>query len=298
MSDRRKTVVDGPLEDLYIYYLRGRVRPDTDLRDPGFIGNWEEDGYSFLFYTRPCQEQIEAILAVQPQLSLIDKYRMTYAEWLGEQPSRLSTGRFVIVPPWEKGPDPIEAMENSLHIVLDPGIVFGTGTHVTTRDCIRALESVYESESPPLTVIDGGTGTGVLALCAAALGSCKTLAIDINFLAARTAAGNVRLNRMEDRILVVQGRAESFTDISADMLVANVHYDVMRLFLNTAGFRQKKWFVLSGLLRSQAAAVVHLLEQSGAHIRNRWEGDGIWTTLMGTNPDPPVDPHGFREAPS
>lgn len=287
MSDRQKTIVDGPLEDLYIYYLRGRVKPDTNLEDPGFVGNWEEDGYSFLFYTCPCHGRIEAILAAQPHLSLIDEYHMTYAEWLGERPSRLSTGQFVIVPPWEIGPDTVGEMENALPIILDPGVVFGTGTHVTTRDCIRALESVYECESPPLTVIDGGTGTGVLALCAAALGSRKTLAIDVNFLAARTAAGNVRLNRMEDRILVIQGRAESFTDLPADMLVANVHYDVMRLFLNTAGFRQKKWFVLSGLLRSQAAAVVHLLKQSGADIRNRWESDGVWTTLMGKNPKVP-----------
>lgn len=287
MSDRQKAVVDRPLEDLYIYYLKGRVTPDKDLEAPSFIGNWQEDGYSFLFYTRPCAGRIDAILNDQPQLTLIDAYHMTYAEWLGEQPTALSAGRFIIAPPWEKGLTNDGPPGEFLRLVLDPGVVFGTGTHVTTRDCLRALESVYAAVSVPRTTIDLGTGTGVLALAAAALGSRKTLAVDINFLATRTAAKNIRLNRMEDRILAVQGRAESFIDHPADMLVANIHYDVMRLILNTAGFRKKKWFVLSGLMRSQFSAVSDLLAESGADVLKRWAGDGIWHTLLGTNPGAP-----------
>jgi ribosomal protein L11 methyltransferase len=278
-------VVDGPRDDLYIYYLKGRVAPNLDLREAGFIGNWEEDGFSFLFYTRPCVERIDAILSAQPQLTLIDAYHMTYAEWLGERPTTFSTGRFIIVPPWEKCPEEIGPNGELLPLVLDPGVVFGTGTHVTTRDCLRALETVYATDAPPpLTTVDLGTGTGVLALAAAAMGSRKTLAVDINFLAARTAAENVRLNRMEDRILAVQGKAEIFIDRPADLLVANIHFDVMRLVLTTAGFRQKKWFVLSGLMRSQADTVAKLLAESEADVLYRREGKGVWHTFMGTNP--------------
>ena len=287
MSNRREAVVEGPLEDLYIYYLKGRVNSDMNLEAPDFIGNWEEDGYSFLFYARRSAGRIDAILNVQPQLTLIDAYHMTYAEWLGEHPSAFSAGRFIIVPPWEKGLENDGSTEEILRLVLDPGVVFGTGTHVTTRDCLQALERVYTTDSVPRTAIDIGTGTGVLALAAAALGCRKTLAVDINFLAARTATRNVRLNRMENRILAVQGRAESFIDHPADMLITNIHYDVMRLILKTAGFRQKKWFVLSGLMRSQARAVSDLLAESGADVLKRWEGDGIWHTLLGTNPGAP-----------
>lgn len=284
MNNHREAVVEGPLEDLYIYYLKGRVNPDMNLEAPGFIGNWEEDGYSFLFYARRSAGRIDAILKVQPQLTLIDAYHMTYAEWLGEHPSAFSAGRFIIAPPWEKGLENDGSTEEILRLVLDPGVVFGTGTHVTTRDCLQALERVYATDSVPRTALDLGTGTGVLALAAAALGSRKTLAVDINFLAARTATRNVRLNRVEDRILAVQGRAESFIDHPADVLIANIHYDVMRLILKTAGFRQKKWFVLSGLMRSQAHAVSDFLAESGADVLKRWEGDGIWHTLLGTNP--------------
>jgi ribosomal protein L11 methyltransferase len=283
-SNQQEDTVVGPYEDLYIYYLKGRVAPNTDFYQPDFIGNWEEDGFSFLFYTRPSSDRIDAILNVQPQLTLIDAYHMTYTEWLGEKPTALSIGQFIIVPPWERNLRQTISTGNRLKLVLNPGVVFGTGTHVTTKDCLKAIESIYADLDPPHLTLDLGTGTGVLALAATALGSCQTLAVDFNFLAARTAAENIRLNRMENRILSIQGKAEQFIDLPADLLIANIHYDIMRLLLPTEGFRQKNWFVLSGLMRSQAVSVITLLIESGAHIIKRWEGDGVWHTILGKNP--------------
>ncbi len=282
-SDLPTAIVAKPDAKLFIYYLKGRVAPATDLSVPGFIGNWEEDGYSFLFYTRPCRKEIDALLAAQPQMKLIEAYQMTYAEWLGEQPAAYCVGRFDIVPIWniERKERPAEG---ELHrLVLDPGVVFGSGTHATTRDCLRALETVYAEERPQ-AVIDLGTGTGLLALAAASLGSRSTLAVDINLLAARTALRNFRINRMADRILAVQGRAEAFIALPADLLVANIHYDVMRLLVTSAGFRQKKWFILSGLMRSQAGAIAGQLIRTGSIIRQQWFGEGIWHTFLGMNP--------------
>ena len=100
-SDRPEAIVAGPDEELYIYYLKGRVAPEMDLSAPGFIGNWEEDGFSFLFYSRACRKRIAALLAAQPQLEMIDAFQMPYAEWLGERPVSYSVGRFYIVPVWE-----------------------------------------------------------------------------------------------------------------------------------------------------------------------------------------------------
>ena len=284
MNSSRNDFAGGPFEDLYIYYLKGRLASDADLRGPDYIGNWEENGYSFLFYTRSCTDRIDKVLSHQPQVSLIDAYHMAYDEWLGERPTTFTAGRFIIAPPWEKSPAKSRRERGSLPLILDPGVVFGTGTHTTTNDCLRAIESRFATETFPQTVIDLGTGTGVLALAAAALGASKVLAVDINFLAARTAARNARLNRMGDRILSIQGRAESYVELPADLMIANIHYDAMRLLLKSAGFRQKKSFVISGLLRSQSGAVADLLLKSGAEILNHWEGDGIWHTLLGTNP--------------
>jgi ribosomal protein L11 methyltransferase len=282
-NNRPEAIVAGPDEELYIYYLKGRVAPGMDLSAPGFIGNWEEEGFSFLFYSQECRRRIAALLAAQPQLEMIDTYQMTYAEWLGDRPVSYTVGRFDIVPVWEVERSKHDAEGNLRRLILDPGVVFGSGTHATTRDCLRALETVY-AEERPRAVIDIGTGTGVLALAAAALGSRSTLAVDNNLLAVRTAARNVRMNGMTDRILTVQGRAETFIEHPADLLVANIHHDVMRLMVMSAGFLQKKWFILSGLMRSQAGTIAEQLRRVGSIVRQQWIGEGLWHTFWGMNP--------------
>lgn len=282
-SDRPEAFVAGPDEELYIYYLKGRVAPGMDLSAPGFIGNWEEDGFSFLFYSQACRKRIAALLAVQPQLEMIDAFQMSYAEWLGERPVSYCVGRFDIVPVWEIERKEHDAGGDLHRLILDPGVVFGSGTHATTRDCLRALEIVYAEEGPQ-SVIDLGSGTGVLALAATALGSRSTLAVDNNLLAVRTAARNFRMNGMADRILAVQGRAEAFIEHPADLLVANIHYDVMRRLVKSAGFLQKKWFILSGLMRSQAGSIGEQLVRVGSILRQQWIGENLWHTILGMNP--------------
>jgi ribosomal protein L11 methyltransferase len=282
-SDRPEAIVGGPDEELYIYYLKGRVAPEMDLSAPGFIGNWEEDGFSFLFYSQACRKRIAALLAAQPQLEMIDAYQMPYAEWLGERPVSYRVGRFDIVPVWEIERNENDAGEDLHRLILDPGVVFGSGTHATTRDCLRALEIVYAEEDPQ-SVIDLGSGTGVLSLAATALGSRSTLAVDNNLLAVHTAARNFRMNGMADRILAVQGRAEVFIEHPAVLLLANIHFDVMRRLVRSAGFLQKKWFVLSGLMRSQAGSIEEQLVRVGSIIRQQWIGEDLWHTILGMNP--------------
>jgi ribosomal protein L11 methyltransferase len=282
-SDRPGAIVAGPDEELYIYYLKGRVAPGMDLSAPGFIGNWEEDGFSFLFFSQACRKRIAALLAAQPQLEMIDAFQMPYAEWLGERLASYCVGRFDIAPVWDIERKEHDAGGDLHRLILDPGVVFGSGTHATTRDCLRALEIVYAEEGPQ-SVIDLGSGTGVLSLAATALGSRSTLAVDNNLLAVRTAARNFRMNGMADRILAVQGRAEVFIEHPADLLLANIHFDVMRRLVKSAGFLQKKWFILSGLMRSQAGSIGEQLARVGSTIRQQWIGEDLWHTILGMNP--------------
>ena len=167
-------------------------------------------------------------------------------------------------------------------LLLDPGVVFGTGTHPTTRDCLAALELLYR-DSAIVTVLDLGTGTGILAIAAAGLGSPRVAAVDFNHLAVQTARRNVILNGAEDRVLLVHGRAEQLVASPADLLIANIHYDVMRKLLQSEGFKAKRHWILSGLLRSQAREVEDLLGDGRACIVKRWTRDHIWYTYLGTN---------------
>ena len=88
--------------------------------------------------------------------------------------------------------------------------------------------------------------------------------------------------KCSDRILVVQGMAENFMDISADLMIANIHYDAMRHLIASPGFWAKKYFILSGLLRSQAEDIGFHLDNYPGRIINSWSHDGIWHTFLGT----------------
>ncbi len=269
-----------PYSDLYIYYFKGHLAPNTDLSAENFIGNWEEDEFSFLFYSRPSRNKIHSLLTRQSQLTLLDEYHMAYTDWLGETPAPFQVGSLVVAPPWDADKPFVQGVDENRLILLDPGVVFGTGSHPTTRDCLAAIELVF-SGAAPQTVLDLGAGTGLLSLAAAKLGSKLTLAVDINLLAAVTTNKNVRLNRIKNRILTVQGKAEDFIDRPADLLIANLHYDVMKHLISTESFLQKKWFVLSGLLRSQARDVAFQLAQKPVCILRHWEHNGIWHTFLG-----------------
>ncbi|MGD9237629.1 MAG: 50S ribosomal protein L11 methyltransferase [Desulfobacterales bacterium] len=266
-----------PYDELYIYHLDGRLTSREKIQKNSFIGNWEEDNFSFLFFSQPAFEDIQILLKSQPQLSLIDSYHMSYAQWQGTQFTSFNHGPFQIIAPWE---DRAQRRPHEHALVLDPGLVFGTGTHPTTRDCLDALQLACRRHSPR-SALDLGTGTGILALAAARLDCPLTLAVDLNLLAATTAAKNVRLNGLEEQVAVVQGYAEDFIDCPSDLLIANVHYTVMQKLIQSEGFRTKKCFILSGLMRSEAKQIKIEIERLAAKILKSWTHEGIWHTFYG-----------------
>lgn len=268
--------VKPPSQDLFIYYIKGRVDPDAIGRDPDFLGLWEEDDDAFLFFTKSCDDNVASVLATQPHLELMDRFEMTYEQWHGGPIEPLTVGALRIIPPWH--PSAKNCDRNTL--LLDPGVVFGTGTHPTTHDCLTAVQLAL-SHRPARRVIDLGTGSGLLSLAAIQMGSKTCLALDLNRLAVETAWRNVILNDMCEQILVVQGDANNFMDLPCDLMVSNIHYDVMRHIIAGKGFQVPKQFILSGLLRSQASKVEARLESGPVKILEKWERDGIWTTFYG-----------------
>ena len=272
-----KTSTACPYDDLYIYHLNGRLASRDNIPQNHFIGNWEEDGFSFLFFSQPAFEDIQNLLQSQPQLTYIDSYHMPYEQWQGASSTSFDHGAFQIIAPWENHDN--DRSEKHV-LIIDPGLVFGTGTHPTTRDCLDAVQLACRRHSP-YSALDLGTGTGILALAAARLGCPLNLAVDLNLLAAATAARNVQFNGLEKQIAVVQGYAEDFIDRPADLVMANVHYEVMRKLIRSKGFRTKQCFILSGLLRSEAKQVKVELERMPAKILKSWTHEGIWHTFYG-----------------
>jgi len=266
----------APYEDLFIYYIKGRIQGAPLFTDADYIGNWEEEEDSFLFFKTPADIRVRQLVNAQPHLVLQDQFQMSYDEWQGGAIDPIRVGPFQVVPPWH----PQAATTDDLAILLDPGVVFGTGTHPTTSDCLVALQLAFEAR-PVRRVMDLGTGTGLLALAAVRLGASQVLALDLNRLAVETALTNVRHNGMTGQIMVVQGNAMNFMDISNDLMVSNIHYAVMRHLIAEEGFARQKQFILSGLLRSQAREIEYQLKQQPVEILRKWERDGTWFTFYG-----------------
>ncbi|BCR03513.1 ribosomal protein L11 methyltransferase [Desulfuromonas versatilis] len=125
--------------------------------------------------------------------------------------------RLVVKPTWE----PFTAEARDVVVNLDPGMAFGTGTHGTTRLCLEAIAELFETATPPRRVLDVGTGSGILAIAAAALGAERVLACDIEEQACLTASENALLNRVGDH-LEVTGAPLSSLERGFDLVLANI----------------------------------------------------------------------------
>jgi len=267
----------NPYENLYIYYLEGSLsREHEHCLGPEFLGNWIEGESSFLFFSKPSRERVQQILDTDRQLRLIDEFYFSYEDWMGGVITPRRVSRFLIVPPW----DDQRPGHKELKMVLDPGVVFGSSLHPTTKHCLFALLEIPE----PLkcsNVLDLGTGTGILAIGAVLLGAETVLAVDNNHLAVKTAARNVRLNGLEHAITVKEGRAEDYMGSPFDLLIANIHYEVILSLVKKDGFLQKRYFILSGLMRTHAKEIKKELARLPVEIIQEWDHDMIWHTIMG-----------------
>ena len=125
--------------------------------------------------------------------------------------------RILIVPPWKRASEP-----GRTTIVVQPAQAFGTGHHPTTASALRALESIVIAHAPK-SILDAGTGSGVLAIAAALLGhrNAEMIAIDIDPTALENARANARLNGVEKSIRFT---SVPLTSIHRhfDLIVANI----------------------------------------------------------------------------
>jgi ribosomal protein L11 methyltransferase len=192
------------------------------------------------------------------------------AEWKrGWRP--VEVGRFVIAPPWS------ELAEGGGHLVIrvEPGMAFGTGTHETTRLCLAAIEKHFNGGS----LLDVGTGTGILAIAAAKLEpSAHIEACDTDPLAVSVAEENARLNDVAERIEFRVGTVEETTS-SADLVCANLTADVILPLLPALLGATCGRLVLSGILDVQAAQVAARLDELGVGDYEMAR-DGEWVCII------------------
>jgi ribosomal protein L11 methyltransferase len=125
--------------------------------------------------------------------------------------------RLIVHPSWET---PL-VEKAQVAIEIDPGMAFGTGTHATTRLCLEAIAECLEGHQHPLQLLDVGTGSGILAIGAAALGCDQVVATDIDPVACEVARENVARNNLAGRITITSDSLENIDGVY-DMVVANI----------------------------------------------------------------------------
>lgn len=157
------------------------------------------------------------------------------------------SNRFTIVPTWE---DYERVNTDELIIELDPGMAFGTGTHPTTVMCLQALEKTVQTDS---SVIDVGTGSGVLSIGAAKLGASKIHALDLDEVAVRSAIENIALNKVDHIVRVTHGNLLDNVDEQADIVVANILAEIIMTFTDDAFTIVKEGglFITSGIIATK-----------------------------------------------
>jgi ribosomal protein L11 methyltransferase len=160
---------------------------------------------------------------------------------------------------------------------IDPGVIFGSGLHPTTRGCLRALSLLY-SEASPSKVLDLGTGTGILAIAAAKLGAEKVEALDLNPMAISTAATNCQRNSVTERVKLLTGDARKhLTD--AELVCVNIHYDFLESFLDSPALCRYRWAIIGGFLKEKLPGVQSALPSCAVIKEPVFEERG-WITLL------------------
>ena len=182
--------------------------------------------------------------------------------------------RIVIRPSWLD----YDPQEGEVVIVLDPGMAFGTGLHPTTQMCLMALE---EHVRPGMSLLDLGTGSGILAIAGAKLGASRVLALDTDPQAVEVARENVRRNGVMGQVIVMEGsldQADGRFDVVAVNILAKVIVEMLAQGL-AARLMPEGRLILAGLIADQEAEVTAALRQVGLEPIGRRQIDD-WVGLV------------------
>jgi ribosomal protein L11 methyltransferase len=241
-----KPIFDEPGEDLERW-------PRLRLR---FLAPDEATGMTLLH---------EACVALDLALPAVTVEEVAERDWVRASQAQFApiqvSPRLWVVPSWHEARDPA-----AINLLLDPGLAFGTGSHPTTRLCLRWLEREVRGGE---RVLDYGCGSGILAIAAVKLGAGFTFGIDIDAAAVEAARANAALNGVEcgfaDAADAVPGlRTAGAQDRSfhADLIVANILANPLRILAPAlAGHaRPGGKLALAGLLTEQAEEVAACYE--------------------------------------
>jgi len=222
-------------------------------------GVWQHNRVSALFEENQDVSKILRCAAGNIGLTQLPEYRIEALadnDWVRLTQSQFEpipiSPRLWIVPTWHTPSDP-----GAINILLDPGLAFGTGSHPTTRLCLRWLDDHLQAGE---TVLDYGCGSGILAIAAVKLGAASATGVDVDSQAVQASRDNAIANKVTDIRFHLPNDAPSG---NYDLVVANILTNPLRMLapLLANATRQGGRIVLSGILEDQAQDVMKIYQQ-------------------------------------
>jgi ribosomal protein L11 methyltransferase len=190
------------------------------------------------------------------------------------------TRHIVIKPTWQN----YWKRDDEIVIEIDPGMAFGTGTHASTRLCLQALEDLIENEACTgnFSLLDVGTGSGILSIAGSLLGAKKVWGIDIDPVAITCAEKNAVINKSAGSVVFATTPLQKVTGLF-NIIVANIlpltliaMKDDLLHHLAPGG-----QLILSGILTEKASEVIEAFVKDILFVRETTEGE--WSCLLFRN---------------
>lgn len=197
--------------------------------------------------------------------------------WKSHFPPLEIGARLFVHPPWIA-----EIPPGRVGIEIDPGMAFGTGHHASTQGCLAALDSLVDAAQAP-SVLDLGTGSGVLAIAAVKLGARCAVAIDVDPVACEIAVANARRNGVVDTIEVATQSAAERSGF--DIVVANILSGTLIAMAEDIARRVRHGGIVigSGIEEIEADAVTTAWTAAGLSYERAYRIE-TWTTLVFRRP--------------
>ena len=278
------------IEDPKDFLFQKKNELDWDYIEEEVFNKSGQDGVLIKTYIPEERNVLELIETVKARIALLPSFGLDIGEgsvslsnvnesdWANEwkkyyKPTKVGK-KIVVKPSWEE----YEKQEGDLIIELDPGMAFGTGTHETTSMCIRELEN-YVDETK--TVFDIGCGSGILAIAAAQLGAKEVVAGDLDEVAVKVSKENCEINNVSDKVVVKHGSLFEVVDSKADVIVANIIADIIKILAKDVSkfLKDDGVFISSGIILAKIDEVCQALEENGFEIV-KVERLGEWSAIV------------------
>lgn len=183
-------------------------------------------------------------------------------------------GKIVVVPEWID----YTPADGEFIVLLDSNMAFGTGEHETTSMCVEWLQNYI---TPETVCIDVGCGSGILGISALKLGAKKAYLTDIDEIAVESSLHNCKLNGVDERAVVAHSNLLDDTDIQADVMVANITGEVLKLLAPSIpkNLKNDGVLILSGIIESRLEMVKKAYAEVGMQVESE-RRKGEWFSLV------------------